>query len=278
MKKFLFAYFIFLTALSFASEAGIQEIECTIKHYERKAGKISPKSRDSSLHSTRPHQPLYEGTSTNWSGYAAITSLAHPATGSVSQVAGNWTVPTLSSSNGNTYSSLWVGIDGYASNTVEQLGTEHDWSNGKQKNYAWFEMYPQGSYQIIGFPVNVNDHIGASVTYQGNNTFKLSIINYTRNVSYTVPSLYTKSVTAQRSSAEWIVEAPYLSSVLPLAPFGIIPFSNCTATINGINGPINSPHWVFDALTMVTQNNAIKAIPSNLTGGGESFTVTWKHQ
>lgn len=279
MKKFLFAYFIFFTAVTFASEAGLQEIECRLMPYERvKASATYPKVRNSSLHSTRPHMPVYEGTSTNWSGYAAVTSISNPAPDSVSNVAGTWVVPKLSKSTGNTYSSLWVGIDGYSSNSVEQLGTEHDWSKGKQNNYAWFEMYPQGSYQIVGFPVNVGDHIGASVTYQGNNIFKLSITNHTKNVTYTVPSSYTKSSSAQRSSAEWIAEAPYSNSVLPLAHFGIVPFSNCTATINGINGPINSPHWVFDALTMVTQNNTVKSIPSSLTSGGEAFTVTWKHQ
>ena len=52
-------------------------------------------------------------------------------------------MPTVSGS-GPTYSSVWVGIDGYSSNTVEQIGTEQDVSaNGKTSYYAWYEMYPQ---------------------------------------------------------------------------------------------------------------------------------------
>ena len=55
-------------------------------------------------------------TSSNWSGYAASA----PAN-SVSYVAGSWVVPTASSKT-NGYSSVWVGIDGYNSSTVEQIG------------------------------------------------------------------------------------------------------------------------------------------------------------
>ena len=60
---------------------------------------------------------------------------------SVSYVAGSWVVPTVSTKT-NGYSSVWVGIDGYSSSTVEQIGTEEDVVNGKATYYAWYEMYP----------------------------------------------------------------------------------------------------------------------------------------
>lgn len=282
MKKFLLASCAFLLSIV-ASLAGditsnldtYQQIECSFKPISRG----NRRDKDNEIRrGTPPHIRLENGTSSNWSGYASATSLQNPAKGSVTDVSGSWTVPHLSPTTGNNYSSIWVGIDGYLSNSVEQLGTEHDWSGGSQKNYAWFEMYPKGSFKIVGFPVNVGDSISAEVKYMGSNTFQLSIVNHTRNVYSVVPSTYTKSSTALRSSAEWIVEAPFSTQVLPLANFGTVAFNNCTATINGTKGPINSSHWANDPLTMATNSGVIKSLSSSLGSGGESFTVTWKHQ
>ena len=75
-------------------------------------------------------------TSTNWSGYAVSG-----AADSVSKVAGTWTVPTVSTST-NGYSAVWVGIDGYSSSSVEQIGTGKEVYGGKASYYAWYEMYP----------------------------------------------------------------------------------------------------------------------------------------
>ncbi len=90
------------------------------------------------------------GTSTNWSGYAVYdiaSSSGRKRTTSAatfSDVWGSWVVPeVIASESGSTYSAAWVGLDGYSSNTVEQIGTEQDWSNGSPQYYAWFEMYPK---------------------------------------------------------------------------------------------------------------------------------------
>ncbi len=85
-------------------------------------------------------------SSTNWSGYAAATSLDDPQSGSVTAVSGSWIVPTVTatSSRGTTYSSVWVGIDGYSNSTVEQIGTEQDVVNGTPEYSVWWEMYSSG--------------------------------------------------------------------------------------------------------------------------------------
>lgn len=229
-------------------------------------------------HSSRPHIKLKESTSTNWSGYAAATSLSSPAKNSVSYVVGTWRVPELKATSSTAYSSIWVGIDGYTSSSVEQIGTEHDFSSGKQQNYAWFEMYPQGSYEIRGFPINVGDQITGEVKYEGNGQFKLKLSNLTQKVSYVVPSHYTRNAKAARSSAEWIVEAPFMRQVLPLADFVSVSLTNCKATISGKTGSISDSHWNDDALKMATSQGVTKAEPSQLTNSGQNFTVTWDHQ
>ena len=228
---------------------------------------------------TRPNIPFDRAstTSLNWGGYAALTK-PNATRNSVTAVAGRWRVPTIFASSQNRYSSAWVGIDGYASSTVEQIGTAHDWIRGRQRNYAWFEMYPSPAYEIVGFPVRVGDLMGGRVIYKGNNVFELTIFNYTRGVYYIVPSKYTKRSNTARSSAEWIVEPPFSGSILPLAQFSTISFSNCSTTIQGKTGVISNSKWRNDKITIVTQSGALKALPSGLTSGGSAFTIAWKHQ
>jgi len=239
------------------------------------------KQRPAARHHAAPHIRLREGASLNWSGYAAVEgSLGSPTRDVVTTVAGSWTVPSVTGS-GNWYSSLWVGIDGYADGSVEQIGTEQDVVTGRhhrisQRNFTWFEMYPGGLYEIVGFPSYVGDVIGAGVAYDGGSSFTLAITNVTRGVYYVVPSSYTMSSSAQRSSAEWIAEAPSSNGgVLPLADFGTVTFTGCSATINGTNGPISD--FTYDSLTMETSTGVPKAVPSGLSRGGSSFTLTWKH-
>ena len=65
--------------------------------------------------------------SPNWSGYVAATNLTSPQPNSVTEVVGSWIVPAVTGPAGaNTDSSVWVGIDGYGSGTVEQVGTQED--------------------------------------------------------------------------------------------------------------------------------------------------------
>ena len=209
--------------------------------------------------------PAGQVSSTNWSGYAGATSFTNPTAHSVTAVSGSWIVPTVKASGGNTYSALWVGIDGYNTSTVEQLGTEHDFIGGVQQNYAWFEMYPGGSYLISGFPLNPGDVISASVVYSGSNIF-------------VVPTSYTHSTTALRESAEWIVEAPYYNGILPLSDFVTAYFIGCAATINGVAAPIGNSSWKNVGIEMVTNSGAAKDTTSALLPDKGSFFVAWKHQ
>ena len=234
-------------------------------------------------HNAAPRIRERDGTASNWGGYAVETSLTSPQRNAVSAVHGSWKIPTVSAStSANTYSALWVGIDGDSDNTVEQLGTEQDWTPDGQTNYVWFEMYPHRGYYITGFPIEPGDTFSAAVNYAGGELFILSITNVTKGVAYTVPTRYTK-MKALRESAEWIVEAPYQGGVLPLADFGTVSFSNCSATVNGVTGAINNPAWQYDPITM-TSGGVTKAQPSGLNDSTvhgatvSAFTARWHHE
>lgn len=219
-----------------------------------------------------PRVKVTDSTSSNWSGYAVATSLASPAVNAVSDVKGQWTVTPVSGGGANTYSSVWVGIDGYSDGTVEQIGIEEDWYNGAPRYYAWYEMYPKFPVTISAVSVKAGDSISAAVSYIGNNKFTLTITNLTTGKTYTT----TQKTKAQRSSAEWIAEAPSArKGVLPLTDFGTVSFTSAQATINGHTGPINDPAWQYDPISMVTSTGTVKAAPSPLSPAGSDFSVVW---
>jgi len=239
---------------------------------------LSPSSISNSaiMHAPRIRSGFANGASLNWAGYAVLTSLASPQSGAVTDVKGSWKVPAVScKSTPNAYSSFWIGIDGYSSSTVEQIGTDSDCSSKKGVYHAWYEMYP-------AYPVNLNmkispgDIMTAEVQYLGSDQFKLTITDTKTGATFSTTQTLAN---AQRSSAEWIAEAPSLgSSITQLANFGTAYFSNSQATINGVTGTISNSAWQNDPITMVTMKGTVKASPSSLSSDGSSFSLTWYHK
>ena len=223
---------------------------------------------------------LHNGSSnsTNWSGYAVTGP-----SGSVSDAKGSWVVPAIQGTctSTNQYSSFWVGIDGFSSGTVEQTGTDSDCQNGVPTYYAWYEFYPHPSFLISGLNIQPGNHISAETSFNGR-SFVVTITDTTTGQSFSTSS---KVRSAQRSSAEWIAEAPSSSGgILPLADFGTVLYgtdntsvaSTCYATISGTTGPIGSFGSSVQSISMVSGSGAIKAQPSSLSSDGTSFSVTWQ--
>lgn len=216
-------------------------------------------------------------TSSNWSGYAAMTSVTNPASNSVSRVMGQWRVPTLHrSSSEEPYCDIWVGIDGYSNEVVQQAGTLHFFSDGKQYDYAWVELYPAWPFELDSFPVYKGDKMFVSVVREDSNTFIFTL----KNISKHNKAIFSiRQPEALNQSAEWIVEAPSDErGLLPLANFRKVTFHNCLATIDGKFGSINSHNWTYAAITMRTKDSWVKSVPSRLYHDGRDFSVTWKHE
>jgi Peptidase A4 family len=215
--------------------------------------------------------------STNWSGYAVEGT-------SFTKALGSWTVPTVTcSKTPNTYSSFWVGIDGWTSSTVEQTGTDSDCNGSRASYYAWYEFYPNPSIEITSVPVSPGNHISASVTYSGTQ-FTITLTNETTGRSYSKSS---KVSGAKRTSAEWIAEAPCCTrsgGILPLSDFGTVDFGEdytgisstndaTDSTVSGAIGAFGSN--VFESIMVNGTTGADEAVPSALSSDGSSFTVTW---
>ncbi|MEN6459075.1 MAG: G1 family glutamic endopeptidase [Thermoguttaceae bacterium] len=210
-------------------------------------------------------------SSTNWSGYSISTGA-----GTVTKVTGTWTVPTVTASIAATYESTWVGIDGYGTSTVEQIGTTGYSKNGSTSYWAWYEMYPAASVKIVGMNVYPGDLMSASVTYVTSGTyagkFLLQIANMTRsNTFHTYQSLSS----ATRTTAEWVVERPSVNgTVSTLANFGSQYMYSCTATVSGTTGAISN--WNNYRINMVSGGTTLASTSALTTSGSSSsFTVTY---
>lgn len=239
---------------------------------------------------------VHDGTSDsdNWAGYAVAATTAMSATPvSVTYVSGSWVVPavTCSKQSSAEYASFWVGIDGWYSSTVEQIGTDSDCSKGKTSYYAWYEFYPEDAY-YAGELTNLTpgDQMSATVTYNVNGTFTATITDE-QQPSLEFTTTFTpshKTGTPQRSSAEWITE-----QTGKLADFGTVFFGDvythvsdtcfATATVNGqtSTGAIGSfPSANVWSSTMVNEKNGNPmATPSALMKDDNqslsSFYVDW---
>jgi Peptidase A4 family len=213
--------------------------------------------------------------STNWSGYATYQTAT-----TFTDVKGTWVQPSVSCpSKGAQYASFWVGLDGYNSNSVEQIGTDSD-CGGRNRPvyYAWYEMYP--AYPVnLSMAVHPGDTMSAEVVTSGS-AFTLTITNVTTGATFSTQ----QTAAAALTSAEWVAEAPsscsrFRCSVLPLANFGTVNFSGSYTTGNGHTGTISDGTWSNDQITMVTSTGTtIKAQPSALSPDGTAFSVKWNHQ
>jgi len=207
---------------------------------------------------------LVDATSTNWSGYASDGGV-----GQDTEVSADWTEPTGSCSSGDQYSSFWVGLDGYDSNSVEQTGSEVDCVGSQPSYYAWWEMYPGASHDFDN-PVEPGDQFSASVTTNQYGSFTLYIRDSTEGWSHTV---HARLTSADISSAEIIVEAPCCTQsggILPLADFG---------TVHVTNAEINGAPLVEDGATRIVMKagSTQKDSVTQISDGG-SFSATWLHR
>ena len=193
--------------------------------------------------------------SSNWAGYADTDD-------TFDSVSSSWTEPTVNCADSNSgldgllslsnllggpgaASAFWVGLDGYNSTSVEQLGTDSDCDSGTPSYYAWYEMYPNPSVVLPSqYPVQPGNQMTALVASNSAGTsFTLEIKDAT--AGWTFSTTQSGSGFA-RSSAEVIAEAPSSCSVLfcsevPLADFGQVSYTGSSVIDNaGTKGSLAS--------------------------------------
>jgi hypothetical protein len=182
-----------------------------------------------------------------WYGYAVTGSTYHAVTGS-------WHVPILSCTSTASFSSIWIGLDGYTSQTVEQVGTGMDCSGGKVHYYGWYEMYPAAPVQFAN-PVSPGDAMSASVTFTAPSSYTLTLTDATQGWNQVAHASLSG---AARSSAEALVEDPDDAVFTPINFTGV--------TVDGSQlGSLNP--------TKITGADS-RIVVSPVNGG--SFSVSWQ--
>ena len=84
----------------------------------------------------------------------------------ITVVTAQWNVPTpnpIAKDGSSSYSSSWIGIDGYGSDDVFQAGVECDalsGQNGTQRDiYVWWEWFPENEVGVDNFAVAAGDQL-----------------------------------------------------------------------------------------------------------------------
>ena len=146
--------------------------------------------------------PSVAGQVTPWNPRTGLAT--RPTARPTRSISASWVEPTGHCTSSRTFSSFWVGLDGFGSKTVEQTGSEVDCSGGHARYFGWYEMFP-------AFPVNFGnavrpgDHFTGSVTFTGGGHYTLVLKDTTAGWSHTV---HKTLASAKNSSAEVIAEAP----------------------------------------------------------------------
>jgi hypothetical protein len=225
----------------------------------------------SNLNQTEPGG-LAPARVTHWAGYIVSLSIENRSQG-VSSINASWIVPEVQFSENNTFSSVWVGVGGYGEKTLIQAGTEQHCSNGKIEYFAWYELLPAYIVRTPNFEVHPGDTVVVSINLlnQDQSTWQITIDNLSNGDHFEKPTFFYDS---SQKSAEWIVERPTVENVISnLANFGNVTLTNCTATINGVNGSIKD--FIYAPAIMVDSTDNPLTSTSTLSGDGSSFSVNY---
>ena len=194
--------------------------------------------------------------SSNWSGYAVTGGPFTAATG-------QWRVPTVSATAGATYSSSWVGIDGFNNSNLIQTGTEQDYYGGAAHYYAWWEILPAPETVISSMTVHPGDTMTASVTRVSTGVWTIAINDGSQHFS--IQEAYSGPLT----SAEWIEEAPSVGGrTATLAHYGSTVFD--PGTVNGA-----APGLTAANRGVMVQHRKQVSTPSSEDSDADGFAVAY---
>ena len=196
-------------------------------------------------------------SSSNWSGYAVTGSGFHAVTGA-------WNVPSVTGSTSSTYSSAWIGIDGYNNSNLIQTGTESDWYSGAAHYYAWWEILPAAETRV-SLAVAPGDHMTAAITKGSGSTWTIQLTDASSGQTFSI----NKSYSGAGTSAEWIQEAPTVGGrIATIAHFSLVTFD--PGTVNGA-----APNLTSSEGGALVQKRKQLATPSTPDGDTDGFNVAY---
>jgi hypothetical protein len=225
------------------------------------------------VHTGRAHaiKSVTATGSFNWSGYADTATKAQTFT----KVSGAWTTPSVTCSAEDQITSNWVGLDGFNSSTVEQLGTISWCFQGTPTYFTWYEMFPAGTVEV-GTALKPGDKISASVTRTGT-SYALKLTDSTTSGNNISVTKTCALATCKDTSAEWVSERPSFSiGIVPQAHYNAFKLTSGAQTSSGKSGTIGTGPGV-NAITMIDATQTYNLNTVSALTGGNSFSTTWKN-
>ncbi|NNM96238.1 MAG: hypothetical protein HKL89_01330 [Candidatus Dormibacteraeota bacterium] len=196
--------------------------------------------------------------SANWSGYEV-------GDGPYTSVAGTFTVPDLAPSG--TYSAMaeWVGIDGAANSSLIQagVGESYDPTTNLVQIQPWWEILPAPETPITSLTVVPGNTVTVAISQSSASTWTIQVTNDSTGQRFATDQSYTGPL----SSAEWIVEAPTVSSSGAVAALGAY---SPNITFTGLQSVGTS---LGTTAVVMEQSGQVVSVPSALTAVG--FTVAY---
>jgi Peptidase A4 family len=175
-------------------------------------------------------------------------------------------VQAVSRTKKRTFSSQWVGIDGFNNGDLIQTGTESDYFSGSAHYDAWWEILPAAETVIPSLPVHPGDHMSASVTRNANATWTLSITDTTTGGSFSTVQAYN----GPRTSAEWIEEAPTVGGRIASLAHYSSPQTFDPGTVDGANPRLSAS----DGGEMIQQRQVV-SVASNPDADTDGFNMAY---
>ena len=183
--------------------------------------------------------------SPNWSGYAVTA-------GPYTSASGTWVVPAVRATATPTYSSTWVGIDGFANESLIQVGTAQSFHDGQAFYSAWWEVLPAVAQPISSGLGRAGRHHQCDDREDVGGPWTITLRNRTSGEEFSTTEAYS----GPGASAEWIQEAPTVGGrIATLASYGSTTF---TATANGKN-----PGFALRHAGAMLQGGAIVSMPDS---------------
>ncbi|CAK7245510.1 MAG: hypothetical protein STHCBS139747_007094 [Sporothrix thermara] len=176
-----------------------------------------------------PGETAHIKYSANWSG-----AIVHGT--EFETVAGTLAVPlphAPSDSDPDIFygASAWVGFDGDSScpSVILQVGIDFNIQNGTPMYDAWFEWYPDYSYNFAGFLLHAGDVVTLTATAINTTSGSVLVENHTTGES-AMHTFVGEEQPLCQSSAEWIVEDYSVGGrLVDLCDWGRATFTDCEA-------------------------------------------------
>lgn len=202
-----------------------------------------------------------------WAGY-----LKNGPSNSMTSVSGQWTVPSIigASSSSQVYklSGAWIGIGGWATGGLIQIGTNQDEGPNTGPSgtlyFAFWECPTEIQHIIPSINVKPGDEVQGSITKQGSN-WSLALADKTSGESFQD----SVACNADQSTAEWVLE----DQTPPGDKSGNLPsISNVTFSNLTVNG--KAPGHGSEIKLLMTSAGQTIADPGELSPDSQAFTLT----